>query len=216
MKAVLFDMDGLIFDTESLYKKSWQRAAKEQGFDLCDEFYQGFIGVQDGECERRLQHHFGAEFDLQRFIRCRDQDFAERSTQGIDYKKGFETLMRHLKQNGVRAAIVTSSGRKEVLRNFAGREVLEQFECLITSDEVSQGKPAPDGYLMACQQLNLKPSQCLALEDSNNGVKSALAAGCSVIMVPDLLPPEPPLIEKVTLVDSLTEVIALIPTTTPC
>lgn len=189
IKAVLFDMDGLIFDTEGLYKISWQHAASEQGLELDDDFYQTFIGVQDAECERRVVDRFGGELDLERFKAVRNRDIYARCASGVAYKHGFDLLFGHLKNKGLKCALVTSSALTDVEHHFSGSDYLAQFDVVITSEDVENGKPHPDCYLMASEQLAIEPAACLVLEDSNNGMRAGLDAGCKAVMIPDLLPP---------------------------
>ncbi|GAL10399.1 hypothetical protein JCM19233_1376 [Vibrio astriarenae] len=211
IQAVLFDMDGLIFDTESVYKKSWQHAALEQELSISDGFYQHFIGVQDPECERMLVEHFPNHFDLERFRQVRDKHFSKLRANGIAMKPGFAPLFAAIKEKGLATAIVTSSHLPEVKHNFAATSYLPKFDLIITAEDVERGKPHPDCYQMAYQHLGYKDKECMVLEDSNNGVRSALAAGCQAVMIPDLLPPSPELVERITILKSLDEVISLLP-----
>ncbi|MDC5704226.1 HAD family hydrolase [Vibrio europaeus] len=210
LKAVLFDMDGLIFDTESIYKLSWQYATGEQNLDLCDDFYQQFIGVQDPECERILAEYFQDALDLSRYKQVRDDHFHRLRSNGIAFKPGFDQLFQDIKRRGLATAIVTSSHLAEVKYNFATSDYLPQFDLVITAEDVERGKPYPDCYQMAYTRLGFKAKECLVLEDSNNGVKAALAAGCPVVMVPDLLPPQTEIIDKITVVESLEQLIPLL------
>ena len=189
IQAVLFDMDGLIFDTEGLYKVSWQLAASEQGLELDDDFYRSFIGVQDAECERRVEAKFGDKLDLERFKRVRDTDLHVRKANGVAYKPGFDLLFEQLKDKGLKCALVTSSALADVKHHFNGSEYLTQFDTVITSEDVVNGKPHPDCYRMASEQLDITPAACLVLEDSNNGMRAGLDAGCQAVMIPDLLQP---------------------------
>ncbi|QIA64282.1 HAD-IA family hydrolase [Vibrio astriarenae] len=211
IQAVLFDMDGLIFDTESVYKKSWQYAAREQELSISDDFYQHFIGVQDPECERMLVEHFPNHFDLERFRQVRDKHFSKLRANGIAMKPGFAPLFTAIKEKGLATAIVTSSHLPEVKHNFAATSYLPKFDLVITAEDVERGKPHPDCYQMAYQRLGYKDKECMVLEDSNNGIRSALAAGCQAVMIPDLLPPSPELVERTTILRSLDEVISLLP-----
>lgn len=188
LKAVLFDMDGLIFDTESVYKQSWKFAASDQGLNLKDDLYQHFLGVQDPECEAMLAEHFIGVIDMERFRRLRDEDFHQRREKGIAIKLGFVELFTAIKECGLKTAIVTSSHLSEVKYNFRNTGYLEQYDLIITAEDVDRGKPNPDCYLMACDKLGFAPSECLVLEDSNNGVRAGLNANCHTIMIPDLLP----------------------------
>lgn len=208
--AVLFDMDGLIFDTESIYKQSWQYAATEQGLTITDNFYQQFIGVQDPECERILAEHFQDTIDMPRYKAVRDEHFHNLRNQGVALKPGFDALFYAIKQHGLLTAIVTSSHLPEVKHNFSGSTYLAQFDLVITAEDVERGKPNPDCYQMAYRHLGVDAKQCLVLEDSNNGIKAALAAECHAVMIPDLLPPQPELEDKIIIKASLEEVIPLL------
>ncbi|MDK9771151.1 HAD family phosphatase [Vibrio sp. B181a] len=210
LKAVLFDMDGLIFDTESIYKQSWQYAATEQGLTITDDFYQQFIGVQDPECERILAEHFQDAIDMPRYKAVRDEHFHNLRNQGVALKPGFDALFYAIKQHGLLTAIVTSSHLPEVKHNFSGSTYLAQFDLVITAEDVERGKPNPDCYQMAYRHLGVDAKQCLVLEDSNNGIKAALAAECHAVMIPDLLPPLPELEDKIIIKASLEEVIPLL------
>ncbi|EKM33908.1 TPA: HAD family phosphatase [Vibrio harveyi] len=212
LKAVLFDMDGLIFDTESIYKQSWQYAATEQGLAITDDFYQQFIGVQDPECERILAEHFQQAIDMPRYKAVRDEHFHHLRDQGIALKPGFDSLLRAIKQRGLLTAIVTSSHLPEVKHNFNNTEYLTQFDLVITAEDVERGKPSPDCYQMACHHLGIDAKESLVLEDSNNGIKAALAAECHAVMIPDLLPPLQEFKDKVIIKASLEEVIPLLDT----
>ncbi|NOI82921.1 HAD family phosphatase [Vibrio tubiashii] len=207
LKAVLFDMDGLIFDTESIYKLSWQYAASEQNLDLSDDFYQQFIGVQDPECERILAEYFQDALDLSRYKQVRDDHFHRLRSNGIAFKPGFDQLFQDIKRRGLATAIVTSSHLAEVKHNFATSGYLPQFDLVITAEDVERGKPYPDCYQMACTRLGLTAEECLVLEDSNNGVKAALAAGCPVVMVPDLVAPSDEVNTEAIVMNSLEQVV---------
>ncbi|MGR5063744.1 HAD family hydrolase [Photobacterium sp. DNB22_13_2] len=207
VKAVLFDMDGLIFDTEGLYKACWQYAAEEQGLGLTDEDYQSFIGVQDVECERRIVVKFGEALDLERFCQVRDAMFHVEQDKGIPFKPGFSELFADIKQKWLKCALVTSSPRKKVEHHFAGTDYLSLFDIIVTAEDVKNGKPAPDCYLMASSQLDIAPANCLVLEDSNNGMRSGLDAGCQAMMIPDLLVPASDVVSRSALIgESLLEV----------
>ena len=116
----------------------------------------------------------------------RDEHFHNQRNQGIALKPGFDALFYAIKQHGLLTAIVTSSHLPEVKHNFAGSEYLAQFELVITAEDVERGKPNPDCYQMAYRHLGVDTKQCLVLEDSNNGIKAALAAECHAVMIPDL------------------------------
>lgn len=211
IKALLFDMDGLIFDTEGLYKIAWQKAAREQDLDLTDELYRNFIGVQDPACEQMLVEWFGTKFDLERFRQVRDAHLTELKQGQPDYKPGFDTLFARAKDKGLKIALVTSSFLKDVKHHFEGSGYLEQFDVVITAENVKNGKPNPDCYMMASDAISIPSGDCLVLEDSNNGMLAGLNAGCQAAMVPDLLPPNDEIKERATyIVKSLEEIVPLI------
>lgn len=211
IKALLFDMDGLIFDTEGLYKIAWQKAAHEQGIDLNDELYQNFIGVQDPACEQLLVSWFSDRLDLPRYQKVRDQYLRELKQGQPEYKIGFESLFIEAKRKQLNVALVTSSFLKDVKHHFAGSGFLEQFDAVISAEKVKNSKPAPDCYLMACAELELDAQSCLVLEDSNNGMLAGLDAGCQAIMIPDLLRPSGQIKERANhIFDSLLDVIPLL------
>ncbi len=207
INAVLFDMDGLIFDTESVYKQSWQYAALEQGIEISDDFYQQFIGVQDSECETMLLDYFQERIDMPRYKRVRDTHFHNLRGQGIALKPGFDALFSEIKQRNLTTAIVTSSSLHDVKYNFSHSNYLEQFDLIITAEDVKYSKPNPEGYQRAYHKLGYRADQCLVLEDSNNGIKAALGAGCHAIMIPDLLPPLEELKPHINVVSTLYDVI---------
>ncbi|GAL22776.1 HAD family hydrolase [Vibrio maritimus] len=210
-KALLFDMDGLIFDTETVYKASWQYAATTMGYDLTDEFYQGFIGVQDPDCERMLVEHFGSGFDLNHYKTIRDAHYHEARQAGIAFKEGFHELFAEAKAQKLTIALVTSSHLPETKLNFGATDYLNQFDLIITAEDVDNGKPQPDCYIMAYDKLGLEAQDCLVLEDSNNGMRSGKAAGCYAAMIPDIMPPHQDVIETADYIfDSLNQVTELL------
>ncbi len=153
---------------------------------MSDEFYQQFIGIQDPECERMLAAHFADQIDMSRYCSDRDEHFHSLREKGIACKPGFAELFANIKSRGLKTAIVTSSRRPEVEHNFRNSDYLSQFDIVITAED------------------------CIALEDSNNGVKAGLDAGCRVVMVPDLLPPQKHYLDQVTIIAQLSKAIPLL------
>jgi len=209
ISAVLFDMDGLIFDTESLYKKSWEKAIEEQNLRISNNYYKHFIGVQDSKCEQMLVNYFGEQINLDKFKDVRDRHFHNARSKGIKYKKGFHDLFHFLLQNEIDLALVTSSCLLDVKYNFSDSNYLNSFNTIITAEDVKNGKPNPDCYLLACQKLCVSPQHTLVLEDSNHGMKAGIDAGCKTIMIPDLQSPKKETKEQADyILTSLDEVIS--------
>src|SRR5262245_53439336 len=188
--ALVFDMDGLMLDTEPIYKRSWQRAGRELAYDLDDEFYATLIGRPNPDCEAALMRKFGAAFPLDAF-RSRWPVFwrAEADAEGIATKSGLPELLSFAEQRGLRIAVATSSDAAytEFTLRTAGFD--GRFPVQVTGEQVSHGKPAPDIYLEAARRVHCEPQHCVALEDSNAGIIAASSAGMIALMIPDLVAP---------------------------
>jgi beta-phosphoglucomutase len=189
--AVVLDMDGLMLDTEPVYKSSWQQACAELGFHLSDQDYEPYIGRPTGDCEPELAHFFGPSFPLERF-RVLWPELWESVIRehGVAQKPGLDALLTFLESQKIPKAVATSTASeytKFTLRN--GGVDPSRFAAIVTRDQVPNGKPAPDLYLEAARRLGVHPTRCIALEDSDAGVLSAAAAGMRAICVPDLKQP---------------------------
>jgi HAD superfamily hydrolase (TIGR01509 family) len=184
-QAVIFDMDGLILDSEVVYRTAWQQSAAELGYRMSDDLYTSFAGRRTVECEAILFEAYGSKFPLHDFFKRSDQlsqEYVER--YGISTKPGLSELIDLLDARHLPAAIATSTGRANALLCLGG--LADRFTLIVTGDEVTQGKPAPEIFLLTAARLRLMPQQCLVLEDADAGVQAACAAGMPVIMVPDL------------------------------
>lgn len=175
-----------MLDTEPIYWQSMQQAARELGCRFDNEWYAAFIGRSIPAWRDVLMQTFGADYPR---FRSRRRELWERHIQeiGVPQKAGLNELLNQLQKDAVPKAIATSSSRPDAL--FCLGRLADRFDAIVTGDEVTQGKPAPDIFLLAAQRLALSPEHCLALEDSETGALAALAAGMSVILVPDLKPP---------------------------
>jgi HAD superfamily hydrolase (TIGR01509 family) len=190
--AVIFDMDGLMLDTEPIYKVAWQRAAIECGYPISEELYFVLIGRTRVDGEKILLDAFGPAFSVESFReacgRCEATAFAERLPAK---KPGLDDLLAFLDSRGVPKAVATSTERWLAAHQLGGLGLLDRFSVLATGDEVANGKPAPDLFLLAAQRLSVVPSKCLVLEDSEAGIVAAHRAGMQVYAVPDLKQPSP-------------------------
>ena len=192
-KAAVFDMDGLLLDTERPVRSAWMSAAGSVGVNLTDADYLTLVGLNHTESGRRLLAFFGHDKDrLARAAAHAEAWLAERhGTQPFDTKPGARALLAALRQHGVPCAVASSTHRTEVLRRLGHAGLLDHFGAVCGGDEVVHGKPAPDLYLLAVQRLGADPATTLAFEDSGHGVQAALAAGLACVNVPDLKAPEP-------------------------
>ncbi|HEX5733960.1 MAG TPA: HAD family phosphatase [Blastocatellia bacterium] len=190
--AVILDMDGLMLDTESIYKKSWQKAAAECGYMLDDDFYLTLVGQPNPACEAALLNRFGSEFPMADF-RAHWSGLwrTEVETSGIPTKAGLSDLLSYLREHQVRVAVATSSDRDYTSLSLRAAGLEMPFDQIVTGDQVARGKPSPDIYLESARRLGVAPVHCIAIEDSDAGVLAASAAGMTTVMVPDLKAPSP-------------------------
>ena len=175
-----------MLDTEPIYWEAMQQAASELGCRFNHEMRAAFVGRSIPAWRDTLMETFGADYPR---FRSRRRELWEQHVQeiGVPQKAGLNELLDRLEEDKVPKAVATSSSRPDALLclgSLAGR-----FDAIVTGDEVNRGKPAPDIFLLAAQRLALSPADCLALEDSEAGALAALAAGMSVILVPDLKQP---------------------------
>jgi HAD superfamily hydrolase (TIGR01509 family) len=188
--AVVLDMDGLMLDTEFIYKRAWQCAAADLGFDLEDGFYLTLVGRNNTDGEAALRQRFGEQFPVamfrERWARLWHAHVVE---QGIPTKPGLHEFLALLDGHGIPFAIATSSDRAYATFSLRAARLESRSNCLVTGDQVERGKPAPDIYLEAARRLGVDPSCCLAFEDSEAGTVAAASAGMYAILIPDLKVP---------------------------
>jgi beta-phosphoglucomutase-like phosphatase (HAD superfamily) len=190
ISAVIFDMDGLMLDTESINRRTWQAAADELGYPLDDEFYMTLLGRTTVDCEACVRAQCGEAFPMETFrARRRELWRAQVDAGGIVAKAGLVDLLGFLALRRVPIAVATSSHTAAAESSLRSAGIRDRFDIIVTGDQVTNGKPAPDIYLEAARRLDMAPQRCLALEDSDNGVQAAHAAGMLTLMVPDLKPP---------------------------
>ncbi|MGB5560525.1 MAG: HAD family phosphatase [Paracoccaceae bacterium] len=186
--AVIFDLDGLLIDTESTSVEIGISTLAEFGHEVERDFMLSMIGVDEVECAGIMRAHLGEELDFQAFDTRWRELCRARHAEGIAQKSGAEDLLRGLAAAAIPRAVATNS-RSEAGRRKLGQSGLHRhFAHVVGFDLVTAPKPAPDVYLMAAELLGVDPADCLAFEDSDPGVAAALAAGMRVVQVPDLIP----------------------------
>jgi HAD superfamily hydrolase (TIGR01509 family) len=186
IRAVVFDMDGLLVDTEAPIRDAMMAVAASMGRELPLSVFMTMVGTTNQVSDAILQAHFGDGFSLDAFSREVRRLIDAVFEAGVALKPGAVELLDLIDERGLPAALATSSSRRAVDRHLPP-QVVARFSAFITSESVTRGKPHPEPYLKAAAALNTPPQFCLALEDSHNGVRAAHAAGLMTVMVPDLL-----------------------------
>jgi HAD superfamily hydrolase (TIGR01509 family) len=188
-RAVVFDMDGLLLDTEVLYREVMAEACSALGHEMAVDFHSRLIGIPKDRGAQILLGHFGPDFPLAVFHERTAAAFSARCEIAVPVKKGAHELLRELGRRNIPAAVATSTHRKAALDHLKKAGLLDLFTTIVTRDDVEHGKPHPQSFLTAARRLEVDPRTCWALEDSHNGVRAAHAAGMATIMIPDLLEP---------------------------
>lgn len=191
MKAVVFDMDGLLFDTERLCRDSWRIYAQKYGKPNVDEVFVQCIGTDNETTRQIVLKHWGADFDFDAFRReTRLWNEEQIEKNGLPIKVGAMEILAYLQSNGWKIGIASSSFGDVVKSHLTRAGVLDCFSAFATGDMVWRSKPEPDIYLMACRELGVEPGEAYAVEDSPSGIRAAYAAGMKPVMVPDLKRPD--------------------------
>ncbi|WP_234122385.1 HAD family hydrolase [Clostridium hydrogenum] len=189
-KVVIFDMDGLMFDTERIFIKAWDYAGEKMGLGKAGYMAFKTMGMSIKESHQLWNSEFG-EFYNEDELRKHTSDFIKNyySKNKIPVKTGLYELLKYLNENGYRLGLASSSPKWEIEKHLHDHGICEYFEVIVSGDMVTKTKPHPDLYLLACSLLKVDTKQCIALEDSVNGILSAHNAGLKPIMIPDLVQP---------------------------
>jgi HAD superfamily hydrolase (TIGR01509 family) len=189
IQAVVFDMDGLLFDTEALYRDATIAVARDAGHHLPLDFYLATIGLPGEATRARFAELFGAAFDFDGFWAASKKRFEEATAAQLYLKAGVAELLDLLDELQLPRAIATSSRHEDARHHLDAHGLHDRFHAIVAHGDYVQGKPNPDPFLKAADRLGVDPALCLALEDSHNGVRAASRAGMMTVMIPDLLSP---------------------------
>ena len=193
-KAIVFDVDGVLFDTEVMLRRVWEEHSTELGWPQVGENYLAFVGQNRNGIRQKMLEMFGPEFPALDFlIHCanRSQELVE--AEGVPMKPGVREILDYLHSVDMPLALATSTNSTRTFRRMEMTGLDRDFPVMITGDMIEHSKPAPDIYLKACEKLGVDPADAIAVEDSANGIRAAHAAGMQVIMIPDLISCSPEL-----------------------
>lgn len=191
LQGALFDMDGLMFDTERIGRDGWQSAARQLGLTISESLIASMRGTGTDACRALFNAAIpGGRYDEARALRLR---YAEQTIrrEGLPVKPGLTELLGWLRGQGIPAVLATSTRRELAMDYLRMAGVADCFAAAVFGPEVPRPKPAPDVFLAAAAAVGADPAACAVLEDSPNGLKAARAAGCRAIVVPDLTPAPP-------------------------
>ncbi len=187
IKAVIFDMDGLMFDTEALSSEAWKYVGEKFGYDITGDIIAKTRALDVNHIKEIFEKNFGEDIDFFNLYSVHNAYMNEYiDDNGIPIKNGLKELLDYVKKRGLKIAIATSTDNKRTVYYLTKANILKYFNNILCGDMVENGKPDPEIYLKAADSLGFKPEQCIVLEDSLNGSLAAYNAGCPVIMVPDL------------------------------
>lgn len=188
IKAIVFDMDGVLFDTEKVGVQAWNLVGDKLGIDDVDYLISNCRGLNEEDTKRFINEKYNGKFSGEECLKLLHKNHNEIIKEsGVPLKKGVYELLSYLKEDNYSIALASSTSKKTVIGYLKETNILDYFNAIITGDMIEKGKPEPDIYLRACKEIDKDPKDCIAIEDSFNGIKSAYRAGMNVIMVPDMV-----------------------------
>ena len=192
MLAVIFDMDGVIFDTEAICLRAWRACAEKYNIKDMDALLMPCIGGNKQHMREVFREQLGEDFPVDAFDKDAQKEFRRiEREEGIPVKKGARELLAWLKENEATVGLASSTAYDIVVQELTGAGLVDYFHAITGGDQISHSKPDPEIYLKACEKLGIDPESAYAVEDSYNGIRSAHSAGLHPVMIPDLLPSTP-------------------------
>ncbi len=189
-KGAIFDMDGLMIDSEKVVYENWQKIMDDNSYEFDIEVFKQTVGKRKVEVEQFYYQKYGNDFPYKSLSeQCHDKYIMRLQNEGIPLKKGLIEILERFRSNGTKIAVATSTSRKTTVLNLEKTGIAKYFDTLVCGEDVTNGKPDPEVYLTASQRLGVSPTECVAFEDSFNGIKSAFGAKMTTVMVPDMVEP---------------------------
>ncbi len=190
VKLAIFDMDGLMIDTERLFIEAYEKAAAEMGLKVNKQCFLNTIGCNYKDTIIIMKKELGEEFPLDAFFAAGDRVLEEMiAKDGIPKKEGLAELLDYLDSKGIKKVVATSTSRDRAIERLKAAAILDRFDDITCGDEIERGKPEPDIFLKACEKMGISPRESIVLEDSMKGLEAASRANIRCILVPDLIEP---------------------------
>lgn len=190
IKLVIFDMDGLMFDTERLAVDSWINIGREKGYDIKEEYILETIGLNDVDSAIVLKKHIGEDFPYDIISDYWHENLTNLIEEGkVPEKQGLKEILDYIEKKGIKKAVATSTARARAEKLLSNAGVLHRFDTVVCGDEITHGKPEPEIFLKACSNLHIEPKDAIVLEDSEMGLLAASRAGIRCVLIPDLKQP---------------------------
>lgn len=191
LDAVVFDMDGIIFDTETIALRSWQDAADAHGIGDISETAMKCVGRSTVDTLKIFEAAYGDKVSIEQMhIECITRFKEIIQAEGMPIKKGARELLEFLKQSGAKVALASSTSYETVVAELKDADLFKYFRVIVGGDMIKNSKPEPEIYLLACEKLGADPKKSAAVEDSRNGIISASRAGMYPFLVPDIIQPD--------------------------
>lgn len=186
IKAIIFDMDGVIFDTEMVYLKVWSKIFEKYGYKMTKEIYISVLGTGRENVKKVFVNNYGSNLPIDDMYKEKDENLAKEIEKGVALKAGAYEILKYLKENDFKIALATSAISKRAFKQLKQANIYRFFDAVVCRDEVEKTKPNPDIFLKAADKLNVNKSECIVIEDSSAGIKAAFNAGMIPIHVIDL------------------------------
>lgn len=200
-KGAIFDMDGLLFDTESVYQRTWREIAQEKGVELDSGFPKAISGTNGTHMCHVIEQYYHVSDGKDIIEECMKR-VREKLSEYVPIKEGVHEILDFFRGKGIHMAVASSSAAELIESNLEIAGIREYFAEIISGTEVKRGKPEPDIFLLAAERICCEPGECYVFEDSENGIKAGYAAGCITVMVPDLFEASPEILPYCTLICS--------------